>query len=203
MNANDYKPNSHRAKAEQSAEKKRAEKVIASHVKVKKKSEARKFADTFLAEDVSNVKNYILGDVIVPLIKKTICDIFADIPNMIFYGKPSGGRRPIDHVSYNRYSSSSSSRDYRSSRDERQPRIGFATDEQVFTNRGDAERVLAGMDDIMAEYGLVRVLDFYDLIGMSCDPTATRYGWMNIRTAEVQRVREGWIIRMPKAVPID
>ena len=58
----DYKPNSHRFKEEQSDSgtasnaKKEVKKVINGTAKVKKKSGLSKVADTFINEDVENVK---------------------------------------------------------------------------------------------------------------------------------------------------
>lgn len=202
----DYKPNSHRFKEESKnlpAERKKVEKVIKGNVRTKKKSNASKLVETFISEDVSSVKSYVIQDVIIPVIKKTVCDIFADIPNMIFYGSPARSKRSssnVDHISYNSYSDK---RDDRRYNNEPRRRSIFDLDCIEFDDRGEAEKVLMVMDGIMEEYDLVRVADFYDLIGMSCDHTANDYGWTNIRNAEVVPVRGGgWIIKMPRAIPI-
>lgn len=203
----DYKPNSHRFKDESKkvpAERRKVEKVIKGNVRTKKKSNASKLVETFISEDVSSVKSYIFQDVIIPVIKKTVCDIFADIPNMIFYGSPARNRRSssshVDHVSYNKYSDK---RDDRRYNDDSRRKSIFDLDLIEFDERGEAEKVLMVMDEIMKEYDLVRVADFYDLVGMSCDHTANDYGWTNIRNAEVVPVRGGgWIIKMPRAIPI-
>ena len=59
------------------------------------------------------------------------------------------------------------------------------------------------MDEIIDTYGIVTIADFYDLAGVTGDYTTNNYGWTNIRNAEVVRVRDGYIIKMPKAMPID
>ena len=59
----DYKSNSHRSKEE--LKKKEVGKVVTGEVKTKKKTEVRKFADTFISEDIANVKSYILMDVLI------------------------------------------------------------------------------------------------------------------------------------------
>ena len=58
------------------------------------------------------------------------------------------------------------------------------------------------MDEIMEEYGIVRVADLFDLVGITGDYTDNKYGWTNIRSAEVVRVRDGYKIKMPRAMPI-
>ena len=57
----DYKPNSHKYKEEM--KEKKVEKVVKGKVRRKKKSSMTKFADVFVAEDASNVVDYIWMDV--------------------------------------------------------------------------------------------------------------------------------------------
>ena len=59
------------------------------------------------------------------------------------------------------------------------------------------------MDELVDTYGVVRVADLYDLVGKTGDYTDNKYGWTNIRNAEIVRVREGYWIKMPRAMPID
>ena len=97
----DYKPNSNRYKKEQSnalAERKKIEKVVTGKVKTKKKSEIRKLKDTFISEDVSNVKSYIVMDVLIPAAKKAISDIVRDGIDMILYGSAGKSRSSTNSV---------------------------------------------------------------------------------------------------------
>ena len=73
----------------------------------------------------------------------------------------------------------------------------------MIDNRGEAEIVLSRMDELIDTYGIVTIADLYDLAGVTGDYTTNNYGWTNIRNAEVVRVRDGYIIKMPKAMPID
>ena len=204
---NDYKPNSNRFKEEQKTkeiktQEKRVEKpVVTGKAVVKKKSAFSKFADEFISEDAKNVKSYVLGEVLIPAVKKAISDIVTDGIDMILYGGSRGDRKrsTADRVSYRSYyDSSRSSRDTRSVTTAR-----YTTDDIVLTNRAEAEDVLARMDELMDTYGLVRVADLYDLVGITGNYTDNKYGWTNIRNAEIVRVRDGYIIKMPRAVPID
>ena len=108
---NDYKPNSNRLREEQKVQEKRVEKpVVKGTAVVKKKSALSKFADEFISEDAKNVKSYVLGEVLIPSIKKAICDIVIDSINMILYGGTRGDRRrsTADRVSYSSFSRSES-----------------------------------------------------------------------------------------------
>ena len=199
----DYKPNSHRSKENQkdtSADRKKLEKVVTGTVKTKKKGEIRKFTDVFVSEDISNVKNYIFMDVLVPAIKKAISDIVTSGTNMILYGGTGGSRSSrVDRISYTDYSKRNSAcpvDNYRS-------RSGYSYDDIILESRGEAEEVLTRMDELVEQYGVVSVADLYDLVGKSCEYTDNKYGWTNIRNAEPIRVRDGYMLKLPKALPID
>ena len=52
-------------------------------------------------------------------------------------------------------------------------------------------------------YQVVSVADFYDLVGVSGNYTDNKYGWTDIRNASVIRVRDGYMIKLPKALPLN
>lgn len=190
--------NSHKGRTETKDEK-RAEKVVRGKVKTKK-NELRRLTDIFISEDAANVKHYILLDVIVPSIKKTFYDIVVNSLDMSLFGGRSGKRSTADKVSY-RDHSSSSRRDERSYSSTRTT-SGYSYDDIILETRGEAEAVLYRMDEIMEEYDVVRVADLYDLVGVTGEHTDNKYGWTNIRNAEIERVRDGYRIKMPRALPI-
>ena len=199
---NDYKPNSYKSKAEQQAvEKKEVKKVVNGPVRIKKKNELRKLKDTFVTEDISNVKSYLLRDVIVPALIDTVEDIFVKGIRMFLRGE-SGARKsstPASKVSYNRfYDSRDDDR-----RDFRRTSSVYDLDDIVLDSYGEAEEVLSSMQDLISTYGAVTVADLYDLIGKSCNYTDNNYGWMNIRNAEPVRVRGGgYMLKLPKPLPL-
>ena len=200
--AEDYKPNSHRYKEEQranSADKKKVEKVVRGKVKTKPKSGVSKLTDVFISEDAANVKSYIFMDVLVPAIKKAISDIVRDGIDMILYGE-TRGRKSSSSSSYVSYRDFSRRDDDRRDRDSR--RTGYGHEDIILESRSEAEEVLTRMDELIDMYGTVSVADLYDLIGKSCAYTDNKYGWTNIRNAEPVRVRDGYLLKLPKALPL-
>ena len=204
----DYKPNSHKSKVEnatRSGEEKKVEKVVRGKVKTKKKTEIRKFADVFIAEDAANVKSYILMDVLVPAVKKAISDIVQDGVSMILYGSANGGSKNrygnASYVSYRSYSDRDRRDDRRNDYARNRSRYDF--DDIILDDRGEAEEVLTRMDELIDTYGIVSVADLYDLVGITCDYTDNKYGWTNIRNAEAIRVRDGYMLKLPKPLPIN
>ena len=199
----EYRPNSHKSKTEIAVPEKKVEKVVKGEVKIRKKSGFSKLVDTFISEDASNVGSYVLMDVLVPAVKKAISDIVKDGIDMFLYGGRSGGsssHSTVDRVSYRKYSDS---RPDDRRRDEGSSRRGYEHDDIVLETRGEAEEVLLQMDALIDTYGQVSVADMYDLVGKRCNFTDNNYGWRNIRNAEPIRVRDGFMLKLPRPIPID
>lgn len=206
-----YQSNSHRSKELQRIESKTAEaqdekrvqRVVTGKVSTRKNN-TRKITDMFISEDASNVKQYVVMDVIVPAFKKLVYDIFTDGIDMILYGGTGEGKRKTSSgskVSYRKY--------YDDRRDDRREsrysdRNRFDYDDIEFESRGEAEAVRMEMLDCIDRYGTVSVADMYDMAGLAAPYTSSKFGWSSIRTAEVKRVRGGkYIIDLPKAIAFD
>lgn len=197
----EYKGNSHRSKETENKEERQKLQPIAQG-KTKKKSEVKKFADVFIAEDVTSVKDYILMEVLLPAAKKAISDIVTNGIDMILYGEArnkSKGRE--SRVSYTKYYNDRE-RDYDRPQRSR-GRYGYDYDDIILNTRREAEEVLDRMDDLIDNYGMVSVADLYDLVGITGNYTDNKYGWTNLRNADVQRVRDGYLLKLPKALPFD
>lgn len=206
----DYKPNTKKYReaqaGKQPTERQKVGKVISGTAKVKKKSEFRKFADNFISEDIGNVKDYLVKDVIIPTVTNFIEDIVVGGIRTLLRGdagrRDYGSSRSYGSPSYINYNRMSDRRDGRSYRDDA-PRRGYDQGTVVVNSRADAEAVIEQMDGIMETYGMVRVADLYDLVGMTSNFTDNNYGWTNIRNAQAVRLRDGgWEIKMPMAAPI-
>ncbi len=200
----EYQPNSHMSKESQTPEpkqEKKIEKVVSGKVKTRD-NKGRKLADIFISEDASTVKSYILDDVLIPTAKKVISEIISNSVDIILFGgRGSSGRRSESRVSYRSYYDDR--RDDRRDSDRYNPRNRFDYEDIVFDSRGEAEAVRRSMLDAIDRYGLVTVSDMYDMAGLTAPYTGNGYGWTNIRNAEPVRIRDGYVLRLPKAVPID
>ena len=192
----EFKPNSHKAQNESLAPKK-VEKVTKSPAKLKSKG----LAGLLFSEDVKDVKSYILTEVLIPTLKKAIDDTVTNGIRYLLFGESRGSNKPntSSGISYKDY--------YRQEKDERKPRSSAWTTSQysdvIITDRGEAEEVLRRMDEIVEQYGMVSVADLYDLVGISGDYTAFRYGWTDIRSANIVRVKDGHMIKMPRVKPLN
>lgn len=194
----EYKPNSHKYKNEKQTTEKKSTKIVSGNVKTRKKSELQKMTGAIISEDARNVKSYILMDVLLPAIKDAIEDIVTNGIRMILRGETGArarGGSGLSKISYNTISSSNSRPSY--------VRSGYTYDDIVLDTRGEVENVIRHMDDLINQYGSVSVADLYDMVGILGTPNDNKWGWMNIRNAEPIRVKDGYLLKLPKAHPID
>lgn len=196
----DYPSNSRKLKAEnkeQPAEKK-VNKVVTGKV-VTKQNNARKLSSIFIADDVNNVKSHIFMEVLVPALKKAVSDMVRDGIDMLLYGEAGNKKRSSNtaYVSYDKRYNGESNR--RTST----VRAGYHFDDIGIESRVEAEEVLDCMNDAIDRYGVVSVADLYDLCGLNHSFTDNKYGWTSLRNAAIVRDRDGYTLKLPRAVPID
>lgn len=54
------------------------------------------------------------------------------------------------------------------------------------------------MDDLMRKYETVSVADLYELLGLDFNYTDEKWGWVNLDDAGIRRVRNGYLLDLPK-----
>jgi hypothetical protein len=146
------------------------------------------------------VKSHILYDVLIPAGKKALSDV---LDAFLYGGTGRGGKKNYNasKVSYeSRYSQYD---DRRRTYDVSPLKTGYGCDDIILDSRGEAEDVLSRMDELINVYGMVSVADLYDLVGITGNYTDNKYGWTNIRGVKVTPVREGYMLKMPKALPLN
>ena len=208
----DYRPNSKLKKnPEGKIEKtkpdnKKIEKIVSGKVVKKKKSWITKL---FVSENETDLKSYIVDDILIPAGKRAISDIadaMGDIVrntiSMALYGEEArpSRRGGASRISYRDYYDRRES----SSRRESSRRVsGYAYDEVILETRAEAEDVLNRLDELISIYGMASVADLYDLVGISGQYTDNKYGWTDTRSATSVRVRDGYLLKMPRAIPLN
>ena len=45
--------------------------------------------------------------------------------------------------------------------------------------------------------------DLYDMVNITGDYTDTKWGWYDLRGAGVERIRSGYLLDLPRPVPLD
>lgn len=207
----DFKPNPNRfnepkkqdtTAAAASPEKKKAEKIISGKATAKPKGEIAKFFDTFFAEDIHKVVDYIKKDVVIPTIRDTLWTVIARGSERMIYGEaghaPKNSKLP--YVNYNGLFKQPSNQTSNVSSSNNQ----YSVDNIILEDRGDAERVLEAMKAYIAEFGAVSISDLYGFIGEPIgDFMTTRWGWRSLNTAGIMRTSNGgYKLDLPRAVSL-
>lgn len=162
------------------------------------------FLARIFSENMPSVGDYIMWDVIIPAAKNTITEIISNGIEMLLYGETDRSPylkrdRGRTHVSYNSiYDSRKRTRTV-----PERARTRHSFDDIVLDSRADGEEVLAGMLELLDIYEVVSVADFYAMVGLDAEWTDNRYGWDNLASAEVRRIRQGYILDLPKPLPLD
>lgn len=205
----DYKPNSHRFKESQQTpaastppEEKKVEKVVSGKVTAKPKSGVVKFVETFFAEDIHKVLDYVKKDLVIPTVKDTLWTIIARGSERLIFGEaghsPKNSKLPF--INYNSMFKSSAPTVPTVNSTSTQ----YSVDNIILEDRGDAEKVLTAMHAHIAEFGEVSISTLYELIGEPIgDFMCTRWGWRSLNTAGIMRTGNGgYKLDLPRPVSL-
>lgn len=188
--------------------KKKVEKVIAGDILQRKKSLGARFADTFFGGSLKIAWNYILLSVLVPTLQNLFIDTVKGGVESLVYGEKGVSNRNRNQdpnrpvVQYGGYFVNP-----KPNATPQQPqRSGaFIYDNLVFTGGGDlgqakrdAENVRAGLLDILTQYPTASLADLNNLLGKTGEFTDVNWGWENLSSSSVTRVREGFLLNLPR-----
>lgn len=214
--SNEFPSNRHKDKEApepKKVEEKKVAQVVQSEVVRRKKPLSRRFTETFIGGDAKSVWGFITLDVLIPAAKDMIADAVSQGVERMIFGEARStsrrtGRRPGDsgpYISYNRYSSSASrrGRQDRSPELSRRARASHDFDEIILATRAEANEVLERLFDLVSKYESATVADLYDLVGVTGSYTDDKWGWFDLRGADVTRVRHGYLLDLPKPEPLE
>lgn len=197
----EFPDNSHKSKEEKSE--KKVEKVVTGKVIVKKKSLGRRFADTFIGEEIDNVPNYVVNDVLIPAAMNALSDALHGAIEMIIPGGSTNRRRGNKH-NYNKPYVSYDKKSYNGRREiSHKDRARHNFDDIVLETRGEAEEVLSHLVDLIIDYGQASVSDLYDLVDITGEFTDTKWGWTDLGKSSVSRGRDGYFLNLPRPKLLD
>jgi hypothetical protein len=164
-----------------------------------------KFARVFLPEDVSDVKEYIFMDIIIPTVKKSIMgavDVLLNGRNASYNSRDRIST--ASKVSYRKFYDDR--RDDRGSHGDSRSRARFDYDDIGFETRREAEEVRDRMMESIDRYGYVSVADMYDMADLTAPFTSNKYGWTKVSAiarADIVKVDGDYIIKLPRVEPLD
>ena len=202
IKSEDFPDNSHKTKTKEEI---KVEKIVKGKVSRKKQGLGKRAAQELTSSDGDSVMDYILHDVLIPTVKDLIANVISGGVEMLLFGE---GRerntirdRDRTYVSYGNCYKSNNRR--RGSGTRMNRAAAHVYDDLIFDDRREAEDVLTTMVELVDQYGQVTVADLYDLVGQTSNFTDYKWGWDNLASASVARVRDGYSLKLPRAIPID
>lgn len=177
--------------------------------KLKEKTFGQKVRDAFIAEEVHDIKDYVIFGVIIPAIKTTFRNLIVNSIDISLFGKAQksgqGGKQGGgSYISYDRAYQSGNSQP-------QQPTKGANSidvrelDRIWFETKEDADEQIRLIRDIY-DYneGVLSVAEFLDAAQMKATPIHTKWGWIDISnvSAEPYPDGSGWYVNLPRPRPL-
>lgn len=203
--------NSHRSR-QPDPKPEKTERMVVNEVSVRKRSMSRRLMEHVFPAKPDEVMDYVIWEVLIPNTKDAVLDAALSFVERIFGGgsrpKKRGGGQPSSgpysgpygpgYIDYNGSSSSPGRKPL--SRGSRQQ---HNFDEIVFQTRGEAEAVLATLEERIVKYKAVTVADLYGLVGLNGDFTDDKWGWDDLSEASTIRHRGEHILDLPPTKFLD
>lgn len=199
-----YPSNSNKSKREEPKEGKKVQKLEGVNAVKRKPSLLKRIRQSFTGDDTRTVGDFLLFEVAIPAIKTMLYDTFTQGLSRSLWGRgvgaPGAGNRRPGVVNYNRISHDA--REQQSITVTQRDRASHDFDGVTFGTRGEAEKVLTYLMDIIDQYDFVSVQDLYEMVGIVPGFTDNRWGWYELTGADIVPVRDGFILDLPPTKPI-
>lgn len=200
-------------------ERKKVQKVVNTPVKTVKKGVVERLVLHMIGPDGIRAIGRQLGhEIIVPAIKNVLADSITSGTRMALFGERDGQtggyRGGYTGGSYRNYQGSSSSPsanryNYAQSYQgvNHQGQGTMAPRNQSFKNsipvyfmdsRKEAEDVIGALLELIDDYGVASLNDYYDLIGVDGSYADFQWGWRNLDVARIMVGTDGFFIEFPK-----
>lgn len=190
-------------------EREKVERVAKGKVVQKKPNVFKRVARGMVADDVTNVGDFVLTDVLMPAVRNLMYDIISQGTHRVLFGTARGRRGAVDHRSYigpgaslktayHRVSAETAPASGMSSQD--QARHNF--DELILDSHADAIDVLENLVARVQRYGSASVADLYDYLGVTGGFTDQRWGWTDLSNADVRQTRRGFVFDLPRPISL-
>jgi len=177
------------------------------HVKMheRKRSILERFSNTVFGEGgTQSIGSIVLLDILIPAIRNTIYDMIVSALDIRLLGRTRGHRGGGDrdrtyHTSYDRMYRDEGGR----GEDERRVRSSHRFDDIIIESKYEAEEIIGALCDIIDNEDVASVADFYNIVGITPEYTDDDWGWRNLRNAYVKRVRDGYVVVLPRPREIE
>jgi hypothetical protein len=197
-------------------EEKNISKIVVGKVIQRDRSRWDRFKSIFIkGPDSRSVFMTVWTDILVPSGKHLILESVNAAVSQRLYGHPGAprmyGGQPLGSMQYHNigkapigsYSPLSDPRIPNKQPTDRS-RATFDFRDIILESRAEAQHVLDNLSAILVKFDIVTVADLYEFLGVGAQYTDQRWGWTDLRSASVERTREGgYLLNLPRPEPIN
>lgn len=166
----------------------------------------RRFMDYMFAESPKSLAGKVGRDVIVPRLKAGFEETVRSFLSGMLWGNGGspvnqmikGQTMRVGGMNYSQITPSTTGLAIQAN----QSRTGGNYQDIVMPSQQQAEVVLANMFDLLNEYRVVTVANLYELANMSAAISDYNFGWTSLDGARISKVREGFLLELPRPVII-
>lgn len=192
----------------------RAQPVVTGTVVRRKKSPIKKFTEMMFG-DTKGIGSAVVMEILLPAMRDMVFEAGKDAMERTLYpdARGSGYRRGISsngHVNYRAMSGGLVAKAVSLHQDARQPlsrraRSTHNFDEIVLASRREGEDVLAQMFGVVERFEVVTVADLYEMVKLDTSYVDRKFGWNAalLASAGVSRVKEGYLLDLPRPAELD
>lgn len=209
----DFPSNSHSTTP--AGEPRKIEKVVTSEVTSRPKSVGKRLKEALIGGDSKSVVQYVIVEVLIPQAKEMLAEAATQgFERLIFGDGRSGSRRSAHrssgttYTNYTRYSDRGNRPLGSSIRQERSATASVRArnlDDIIFQTRAEAQEVLEQMYETVNEYSLMSVADLYTMLDWEDRKSHTdhKWGWEDLQGSSIRLLRGGYLLTLPKPIPLD
>lgn len=183
-----------------------AEKIVTGTVIQRRPNVFKRAARSMVADDVSNVREFIFAEVFVPAVRNLVYDVISQGSHKVLYGTARAraasvpGAGPVSSLK-RAYHQNSQPESARSISPTSAARHDF--DDIILDTRSEADMVIEHLIARVERYGSARVSDMYNHLGISSDFTSQNWGWTDLSSADVRPNRRGFMLALPRPIPLN
>lgn len=206
----DYAGNSNKDKEAAAAgtpEKKKIEKVaLTGKVVARKKPLGMRMKEVVFGGELNSAARYIGAEVLLPAFRNLLVDATTKGIERMVYGDSAYSRpRTTEYkprVTYNSPINRGQPRVNLPDQPSRAQRARHDDTELIFGSRVDAELVLERMEDIIEQFQVASKADLNEIVGLPTTHVDNKWGWENLRYAEIRQTRDGFVLNLPPEQPV-
>lgn len=193
-------------------EREKVEKIITGKVVQRKPNIAKRLARSMVADDVSNVGDFVLTDVVGPALRNLVFDIISQGTHRVLYGPNARTRRGYGTGIPNYGGPVSNLKTaYHKAREENGPSGPQMSRQEQATHdftgiflesHADIQEVIDQLQARVERYGFASVADLYGYLGVTGSFADQKHGWSDLSTAAPLHTRHGFTFDLPRPQPL-